>query len=274
MPKTTEIPGVKSSPDFERGQRGGATTVTMFVAESVSGFARSLTIGELVCTEVVEVIGPRRVAPGEVLVMASSASSGSGDEADWAAPAPSPSAKLRPGRVWYWVALLVFVAGLAWLLLGLVLLNNRIDSFERVAVPGQGEVSLDHSGSYVIYYEGPGAAAGNVPAFDLTVTPVSAPAEVQSLEPHSGSVTYSFGSREGRAVLTLEVTQPGKFLIKAPGAPAVAGGSWLAVGSSIAGGIVRVVVPSVVAMLAAVGGAIAVALVRHSRAKRARSPAP
>jgi len=34
----------------------------------------------------------------------------------------------------------------------------------RVAAPGSGEVSLDHSGGYVIYYEGPGAADGNVPA--------------------------------------------------------------------------------------------------------------
>jgi hypothetical protein len=206
--------------------------------------------------------------------MASSASPGSGDEAHPGAPSASPSAKLRPGRAWYWVTLLVFVAGAAWLVLGLVLLNSQIDSFQRVALPGQGEVSLDHSGGYVMYYEGAGAATGNVPAFDLTVTPVSAPATVQSLKPHSRSVTYSFGSREGRAVLTLEIGQPGSFLIKAPGAPAVAGGSWLAVGSSIAGSIVRIVVPGVVAMLAAVGGAIAVAIVRHSRAKRARSPAP
>ena len=63
---------------------------------------------------------------------------------------------LRPGRVWYWVALLVFVAGVAWLVLGLVLFNGRIDSFQRVAAARTGEVSLDHSGGYVIYYEGPG----------------------------------------------------------------------------------------------------------------------
>jgi hypothetical protein len=62
-------------------------------------------------------------------------------------------------------------AAQAWLVLGLVLLNGRIDSFQRVAVPGSGEVSLDHSGDYVIYYEGPGAAEGNVPAFNVTVNP-------------------------------------------------------------------------------------------------------
>jgi hypothetical protein len=175
--------------------------------------------------------------------------------------------------VWYWVALLIFGAGVAWLALGLVMLNNQIDSFQRVALPGTSEVSLDHSGGYVIYYEGAGAAEGNIPAFDLVVTPATAAAEVQSLDAYSGSLTYSFGSREGSAVLTLEVTQPGRYLIEAPDAPAVAGGSSLAVGPSIAGSIVRIAAPSAVAMLAAIGGAIAIAIVRHSRAKRARSPA-
>ena len=125
----------------------------------------------------------------------------------------------------------------------------------------------------MIYYEGPGAA-GNVPVFDIRVTPVSAPATVQSLEAYSGSVTYNFGSREGRAVLALEVSQPGRFVIEAPGAPAVAGGSSLAVGSTLTGSLLRIVLPGGGAMFAAVGGAIAIAIVGHSRAKRARSPAP
>ena len=199
---------------------------------------------------------------------------GGGDEAHPAAASATPPARLRPGRVWYWVALLVFVAGMAWLALGLVLLNDRIDSFERVAVPGSGEVSLDHSGEYVIYYEGPGAAEGNVPPFDVTVNPAAAPAAVQSLDFYSGvGLNYSFFGREGRAVLTLEVTQPGRFLIEATtDAPVVA--SSLAVGSSIAGDFVRIGLPSAIATVAAIGGAIVIASVRHSRAKRARPLAP
>jgi hypothetical protein len=208
--------------------------------------------------------------------MASPAGPGGGDEAHPAAASEAPPARLRPGRVWYWVALLVFVAGMAWLALGLVLLNDRIDSFERVAVPGSGEVSLDHSGEYVIYYEGPGAAEGNIAPFNVTVNPAAAPAAVQSLDTYSGvGLNYSFGSREGRAVLTLEVTQPGRFLIEATtDAPDVAGGRSLAVGSSIAGDFVRIGLPSAIAMVAAIGGAIVIAIVRHSRAKRARSLAP
>jgi hypothetical protein len=203
--------------------------------------------------------------------MASLASPSGGDEAHpVAAPATTP-AKLRPSRVWYLAALLVFLAGAAWAVVGVVTLNNKIDSFQRMAFPGTSEITLDHRGGYVIYYEGPD---GNVPAFDLTVTPVAAPAAVESLDTYSNGLTYSFGSREGSAVITLDVAQPGRFLFEATGAPAVPGGSSLAVGSSIAGSIVRIAVPATIAILAAIGGAIAIALVRRSRAKRARSPAP
>jgi hypothetical protein len=100
------------------------------------------------------------------------------------------------------------------------------------------------------------------------VTAASALAAVESLEAYSSGLSYSFGSREGRAVLTLGVAQPGWFVIEAPGAPAVSGGSSLAVGSSIGGGIVRIAVPATAAILGAISGAIAI-FVRRSRARRA-----
>jgi hypothetical protein len=184
--------------------------------------------------------------------------------------AATPPAKLRPARAWFWVALVVFLAGAGWLGGGLYLLVERVDSFQRVALPGEGEVSLDHSGGYVIYYEGPGADAGNIPDFTVNVTPRSASAAVQGLEPYESSLTYSFGSREGRAVLTLQVASPGTFQIEATDAPATSGDSSLAIGSSIAGRIVGIVVPSALLMVVAVGGAIAIAIVRHRRRRSLR----
>ena len=179
--------------------------------------------------------------------------------------AATPPAKLRPARAWYWVALVVFLAGVGWLGGGLYLVAERVDSFQRVALPGEGEVSLDHSGGYVIYYEGPGAETGNIPDFTVNVTPRSASAAVQGLEHYESSVTYSFGSREGRAVFTLQVASPGTFLIEATDAPATSGDSSLAIGSSIAGRIVGIAVASAVLMVVAVGGAIAIAIVRRRR---------
>ena len=86
-----------------------------------------------------------------------------GDAANAAAPTSLAPAKIRPGRVWYWVALAAFLAGVAWTVIALVVIFGRVNSFPRVPDPGQGVISLTHSGGYVIYYEGPGASTGNVP---------------------------------------------------------------------------------------------------------------
>jgi len=184
---------------------------------------------------------------------------------------PATPARLRPSRAWYWVALAVFLAGVGWLGGRVYMLAQQIDSFQRVAAPGSGEVSLDHSGGYVIYYEGPGAADGDVPAYDVNVTARSQSSAPMSLEAYSGSLTYSFGSREGRAVLTLEVAGPGTVLIEVADGGATPGDSSLAIGSSIAGDIVGIVVPAVVLMLVGVGGAIAVAIIRHRRRRVLRA---
>jgi hypothetical protein len=84
-------------------------------------------------------------------------------------------------------------------------------------------------------------------------------------------MTYQIGSREGTAVAHLEIAAPGRYLVQAtsPGAPP---GSHLAIGSNISGGIVAIVLPALVLALAAVGGAIVVAVVRHTRIKRERLP--
>jgi len=182
-----------------------------------------------------------------------------------------PPAKIRPGRVWYWVALAVFLAGVAWAVVASVVLFGRVDSFPRVPYPGQGVISLTHSGGYVIYYEGPGASTGNVPPGHADVTDVSGSGKVTSMTSFSGSMTYQIGSREGTAVAHLQIAAPGSFLVRATssGAPP---GSHLAIGSNISGGIVAIVLPALVLALAAVGGAIVVAVVRHTRIKRARLP--
>jgi hypothetical protein len=132
-------------------------------------------------------------------------------------------------------------------------------------------ISLTHSGGYVIYWEGPGASNGNVPAGNVHVTPESAGAAVKSITAFSGSMTYQIGSREGTAVAHLQIAAPGRFLVQATssGAPPV---SHLAIGSNISGGIVAIVLPALVLALAAIVGATVVAVIRHTRIKRARLP--
>jgi hypothetical protein len=199
--------------------------------------------------------------------------------ATWASPAGSgdalnpepqaaPPARLRPGRVWYLLALAVIVAGPAWLLAGLAALNGQINSFPRVALPGNGEITLTHSGRYVIYYEGPGAAAGNAPALTVRLRPLSASAAVQSITP-SDSSGFSFGSHADTAVLNLKIAHPGRFLLQARASAAPAG-SHIAVGSGIGGSLARIIVPFIAFILVGAGGVVAVATIRGSRGRRGR----
>ena len=176
-------------------------------------------------------------------------------------PGASPR-KVRPGRAWYLLALAVFLGGVALLAAGLLGVKGQVDGFQRVPLPQGGQVSLPHSGGYVLYYEAPGVASGQFPSFNVTVAPASSAASAKSLQPYTADVTYNFGSRQGRAVLTLQVAHPGTFRVVATGAPAVAGGSDLAFGSTIASGIAGTALPAGLLMGLGVAGSIALVIIR------------
>jgi len=195
---------------------------------------------------------------------------GDGPHAD---PLAVPPARIRPGRVWYLLPLLVFLGGVALLVSGLLSLGSHIDSFPRVAIPAGGQVSLSHSGGYVVYYEGPGAGSGHIPAFRVRVMPAAAGAAAASLTPYTTSVTYSLGSRQGRAVLSLQVSRPGRFLVETPGASGLAAGTDLAFGDSIAGRISGVAVFSGLLMFVGLAGLAVILGIRIAKTRRARAAA-
>lgn len=193
-------------------------------------------------------------------------------------PVPRPAARtgtgrprVRPGRVWYLAALAVLLAGVAWIVFGLISVSHQVDSFPRVPLPAGGTVTLASSGGYVVYYEGPGASTGRVPGFNVRVSPAAPPAAVGRLRPYTASVNYSFGAHQGRAVLTLQVVHPGRFLVEPSAAAGVPGGADLAFGSSIAGRVVGTVLPSIGLIFLGVIGAIVVGIIRITRVRRARA---
>jgi len=190
------------------------------------------------------------------------------------APLAAPPAKIRPGRIWYLVALLAVLGGVAWLVFGFVSITSHINSFPRVAVPAGGQVSLDHPGGYVVYYEGPGAESGQVPAFQVRVIPVSASAAVRSLAAYNSTLTYGIGSHQGRAVLTLQISQPGQFRVQTPGAASLPAGADLAFGDSFAGGLVGTLVPGLLLTFAGLAGLVVIFIIRVVKTNRARAPVP
>jgi hypothetical protein len=183
---------------------------------------------------------------------------------------PIQPQKLRPGRIWYLVGLVIFLAGAAWLVVGILSAISTVNDLQRVPLPAGGTVSLQHSGGYIIYYEGQGAQSGRIPAFHINVTPASPGAAVTGLSQYRSTVTYNIGSHQGRAVLTLHVAKPGKFAIKATGAPVAD----LAIGGSIARGIVGVVLPGVPLMILGFLGLAIVLIIRLVRKSALRRSYP
>jgi hypothetical protein len=184
-----------------------------------------------------------------------------------AAPAAPWPARRPPGRRWYWVAIGVLLAGVVWLLAAFAVLIGQVDSFPRVPDPGTGLVSLQ-ARSYVIYYEG---SAPEVATGGVNVVPLSAAAKVGSISDYPGGLTYTFGSRTGVAVAILQIVRPGRFLIRATGAPGVPAGR-LAFGSSIAGWILIAGLPAFVLGVGGVAGIVTVAIKRHRRSIPNPSP--
>jgi hypothetical protein len=177
-------------------------------------------------------------------------------------------ARVRPGRIWYLVPALLVLGGIAWVVFGFVSLSGKVDSFARVPLPAGGTVTLHHSGGYVVYYEGPGANSGQIPSFNVRIAPAAA---VGSLRSYGSSVTYTIGSHQGRAVLTLQVVRPGQFIVEPSGAGAATEGSDLAFGQSIAGSIVGIVLPTLGLILLGVASWVILFVIRLTRTRRARA---
>ena len=194
---------------------------------------------------------------------------GSGDQG-WAAPSGfSPARPRRPSLLWLVPAAAILIGGVAWLVVGLVGLNKQVNSLQRVPYPGQGQVTLAHSGGYVVYYEGVGARTGNVPQGRIDVRPLSASATAPTLSPYGSNLSYSFGSRSGTAVETLRIAQPGTFQVTSTSGSAPPGAD-LAIGPSIAGSLVGTIVGSVLLTLLGAAALVVILVIRGVAGRRWR----
>ena len=176
-------------------------------------------------------------------------------------PPGAARGKVRPGRVWYLLAVAVLAGGVAWLVLSFTSFVHQVDSMPRAQLP-QGQVTLTHSGGYVIYYEGPRAR------INVRLVPASAGAAIASFRPYGSpgtTLTYNIGSHHGSATFTVQVRHPGTFSVQAVGAPS---GSDLAFGPSLAGGIVRGVVGGVLLIVLGLVLAVVLFVVRIVRRRR------
>jgi hypothetical protein len=79
-------------------------------------------------------------------------------------PSPPPArVRRRPSGGWYWAAAVLAVLGLTaafvWGALGTITALDRVDDFNRVAIPGSMTVLVADPGTKVVYYESPAELA-------------------------------------------------------------------------------------------------------------------
>ena len=174
-----------------------------------------------------------------------------------------------------WLGALLIVAGvvgaLAFGVLSFKAMDRQVDDFQRVPVPGQGTVRLDDR-KYVVYLESPDGDE-RLDTFEVFVLD---PRTNQPLPigGYSSKVTYSLGGHAGRARATVTPPAPGSYDVRvaAAGDPA----SVVALGPSIGGRIVRMVVGTLLigGLLGGSGLALLITTsVRRSRAKKREVPA-
>jgi hypothetical protein len=186
--------------------------------------------------------------------------------------------QVRPSRVWYWIGGALVVGSVIWLLLsigvGAYSLNRQIDGFQRVPIPGQGEVTFTEAGDYILYYEGRGASGGSNPPFNASLAPAGGGGAVKFGD-YGGSLTYDLFGHSGRALGTFHIDKPGTFLLRTESAEASGQGN-VAIGESVGGGIVRTVIVAIVGAAVLFLAGVAVLVVVAIRRRRARHmlPAP
>jgi Domain of unknown function (DUF4389) len=197
---------------------------------------------------------------------------------------------IRPSRRWYLLAgclLAVAAACLAIAVTGIVSWDRQIQDFQRVPVPGRGEVTFTQPGDYVLYVETRGTccswafggqggswAAGDqgMPlarwSMRLAMGPVDGPRPIPVSDWHGLPESYGVSGHQGLTGMSVTITHPGTYLIETSDVhPAAV--TDLAVGRSILRATLLPLVP-IVAGLAALGGAVLLFVLTAARRRRAR----
>jgi len=141
----------------------------------------------------------------------------------------APRAPIRPSRWWYWVAGCLLAGAAICIVLavaGFFSLNRQIQGFQRVRVPGQGEVTFAQPGGYVLYIERPGqccsvaAGTGNSAPFAswsmrAGLVPVADGRPPSLSNWGSSTESYAVTGHQGQAALSVTIAHPGKYLLGA-----------------------------------------------------------
>jgi hypothetical protein len=159
------------------------------------------------------------------------------------------------------------IGAIVWVVLAFGRIASTVDDFQRVPIPGRGDVQLE-ARKYVIYVEGPRADQA-VPLVNIAIRNPGSSTRPLILRPYGGSLTYSL-DRTGSAQATVTPPRAGVYRVRTTGGDA-AGSFQLALGDSVGGKIVSAVAGALV-IGAIFGIAGIVVLIRTRRRRRAAPP--
>ncbi|WP_433660404.1 hypothetical protein ACQPW1_47090 [Nocardia sp. CA-128927] len=148
-------------------------------------------------------------------------------------PYPAPPQRITPSGWWFaFGGLLIAIGvlgGLGLGVFGITQTSSKIDDFQRIAVPGSGDLRLAETGGYTVYFEDTsgGGYGGRV---NIVITDPSGSAV--PLNKYDATVTYSFGKHSGEAAFSFEAKQPGTYHVTTKGDPGVTAAIGRGLGSS------------------------------------------
>jgi hypothetical protein len=176
-----------------------------------------------------------------------------------------------PSIAGYWLGALIAMVGLvlvgALVATAIVRMNDHIDAFPRIALPGVTTVTLDASTGRTIYVEG--LAPLPLAAIGLRVTDPNGNDVL--VRPYGLDVRYDVPGATGSvgyAVGTFRTTVAGRYLIEANGvAPP---GYTVAVGDNFAASVIGYAAGAIALFLLTLAGALTLVIVTATRRSRAR----
>ena len=182
----------------------------------------------------------------------------------------------RPSAFWYGAPVVILLVGLAIAVTFIARESDRVQSrikgFDRAEAPGQGDLTFDKAGDYLLYVEGPVTPNSYIDPTEIILVPEEAGSRRVVLERFQSFVTYTDPSGlGGHAEFTFNVPEPGPYHLKVRWSPQDING--IAIGPYVyngADGPVRTAFAvGVASMVIALGVTVLIAL----RRRASRAPA-
>jgi hypothetical protein len=197
---------------------------------------------------------------------------------------------IRPRRLWYWVAGALLAIAAACVALGIAAffgLDQQVQDFQRVQVPGGAVVTFTQRGGYVLYVEEPGSccsfsvgSGGSDGNGDSSGPPFPSWSMRVALEPVAGgqlvpirtwqgaTESYAVSGHQGQTAMSFTISRPGQYRLVASSVTPSSIAD-LAAGHGLGQGVTAGVL-LVLAGLAALAAGLVVGVITVVRRRRAR----